>query len=306
MQGIRAYIVLIVLAIFCQINSYAQEKNPLVQEAIENCNSGNLVGAKQKILLALQDKKAAIDPETWYVKGYIYKEIFKNVDKESRLSDNREIAVDAVLRSMELDTDRVWQDYNQKAIKYLAISFYNHSIEVSSTLNKENHEEALALFSRFEQLYPLYNNSADIQNLQLDFYGSMGTGFRKIYEQDRDRNSLYLQQAISYYDKMIAIKPEHYGANYNAGICHYNQAAYRASKINFETEIFELIAIQDECLKSFKKALPYVLAAEKLDPERINTLKALMAIYRSMNDQEKSDFYFNKMQDLIKKGEIKN
>ncbi len=306
MQRFLAHIFFLIVLIGASFDLKAQPGNALTREAIELCNSGDLINAKLTILEALRDEESAVDPETWYVKGYIYKEIFKNIDKESRLSDNREIAVDAILRSIELDHDRVWKEYNKKAIKYLAISFYNHSIDVSSSLNKENHAEAIALFSRFEQLFPLYSEVGDLSALKLDFYGSMATGFRKIYEQDRDRNLIYLQEALIYYERMIEIKPAHYGANYNAGICHYNQAAYRASKINYETEIFELIVIQDECLKSFKKALPYILKSDELEPDRVNGLKALMAIYRSMNDQEKSDYYFNRMQDLIKKGEIRN
>jgi hypothetical protein len=100
--------------------------------------------------------------------------------------------------------------------------------------------------------------------------------------------------------------PKDYQANYNIAINYYNQGAYKIRQVNYNTEIYELIMIQDESVKLFKQSLPYMLEAHSQRPNRKETLKGLMAIYRSLSDEQKSNQYKNRLEELIKSGEIRD
>lgn len=277
----------------------AQPGTAKTQRAVELHESGDLTAAREQILEALKEPAAANDAYSWYVKGFIYKELYKRDDQESRNSHNREISVDAILKAIQLDSEDKLYEYNRKALKYLAQTYFNDALLVAGSLNKRNDQEARKLFGRYKELLPLYEPQADVTPYEVDFLGRLASGYRAIYHNNRDSNYVYLTESISCYENILRLNNEHYTANYNIAISYYNLAAYRISKIDYQTEIFDLIVIQDECLKQFRQSLPYMLKADSLRPDRKETLKGLMAIYLSMNDTDKSDFYKRKLEAII-------
>lgn len=299
-------LIILLCALLLSIGISAQPKLPKTQQAIAYTESGQLIQARDQILIALKDQQEQNHPYTWFVKGYIYKEIYKLIDKQSRYSDNREIAVDAILRSMELDLDHSYLDNNLKGITYLAQSYFNDAVSLTRSLNYENQDEPERYYARYKQLYKLVDAGYDFSPHEIDLYSNLASGFRKLYEADREQNKPYIDRAISCYEKVLSVEPDNYTANYNLAICYYNQGAWRISKINYQTEIFELVMIQDECIKLFKLSVPYMLEAHRQNPERLETLQGLRAIYWALNEDEKSESYYQEMQRLIKEGKIKN
>jgi len=197
---------------------WAQPGSEKTQRAIALHESGNLTAARDQILEALKEPAASRDAYSWYVKGFIYKELYKRDDLESRVSNNREISVEAILKAIQMDTSGKLSEFNRKALKYLAQTYFNDALLIAGSLNKRNDQEARKLFGRFKELLPYYEQKPDIQPYEIDFLGRLASGYRSIYYNNRDSNQLYLTESIHCYENILRLQPEHYAANYNLAI----------------------------------------------------------------------------------------
>jgi len=284
----------------------AQAQNDLVTSAAKQCEAGELSEARGTIEEALRNPAVAKDPYAWFVKGYIFKEIYKQRDNRDKYSENREIAVASIKRSVELDKNGKYEDLIGRAAKFLAVSYFNDAVDTTYNLTYQNQNEPEYFFKKYRSLYPIFDPDKDYTSEKIELYKALGSGYRKLYDRNREQNQIYIDKAIEYYKKVLEMDPKDYQANYNIAINYYNQGAYKIRQVNYNTEIYELIMIQDESVKLFKQSLPYMLEAHSQRPNRKETLKGLMAIYRSLSDEQKSNQYKNRLEELIKSGEIRD
>jgi hypothetical protein len=283
----------------------AQPVLPKTQKAQEAAEKGQLLEAKSLVLDALKDKTEGNHPYTWYLKGYIHKRIYQELENESRSSEERELAIDAVRKSMNLDATGEYVRANTKAMTYLALSFYNDAAELSAASGCESQEPALRAYQRYMTLWRLIDPAADFTEKDIEIYKVLGSRASAIYNTDREANRTCYSKANDAYRVVLELDPNDYEANYNLAINHYNTGAGRISKINYQTDIFELILIQDECIQLFKQALPFMKMAHTQRPERYETLKGLMAIYLALGEDEKAEFFKQEIDRLIREGKIK-
>ncbi|MFZ6050444.1 hypothetical protein [Halocola ammonii] len=284
----------------------AQAQSDLVKQAARQCEAGELSEARETIEDALRNPAVAKDPYAWFVKGYIFKEIYKQRDNRDKYSENREIAVASIKRAVELDKEGKYDELIGKAAKFLAVSYFNDAVDATYNLTYQNQNEPEYFFKKYRSLYPLFDPDKDYTAEKIELYKALGSGYRKLYERNREQNQIYIDKAIEYYKKVLEMDPTDYQANYNIAINYYNQGAYKIRQVNYNTEIYELIMIQDESVKLFKQSLPYMLEAHSQRPNRKETLKGLMAIYRSLSEEQKSNQYKNRLEELIKSGEIRD
>ncbi|MFT5183852.1 MAG: tetratricopeptide (TPR) repeat protein [Flavobacteriales bacterium] len=275
---------------------------PLTNKAASLCQSGDLIGARAVVDQALASAEAQ-HPYTWYVKGYIHKEIYKLIEKQSLHSTNRLNAVVAIKKSMDLDTEGVYRNFNSKALDFLGISFYNDALLLIESFDSDDNEIIFNYYNSFKELMVLSEPFYDFSQFDLDFYKAIAGSYEKIFYHDVEQKD-NVQDAIHYYSLALEIDPEDYTSNFNTAIDLYNQGVYKVRLIDYDTEIVELLMIQDECIKLFKQSLPFMLKAHEQTPERRETLVALMAIYRALNDYERSDYFQETLENLIKSGKI--
>lgn len=284
----------------------AQAQQDLVTEAARQCEAGQLADAKSSIEEALRQPAVAKDPYAWFVKGYIFKELYKQQDNRDKYSESREIAVSAIKRAVELDSEGQYADHIGKAAKFLAVSYFNDAVDATYNLTYQNQNEPEYFFKKYRSLYPLFDPDKDYTSEKIELYKALGSSYRKLYERNREQNQIYIDKAIEYYKRVLEMDPKDYEANYNIAINYYNQGAYKIRKVSYNTEIYELIMIQDESVKLFKQSLPYMLEAHSQRPNRKETLKGLMAIYRSLSDDQKSNQYKSRLEELIESGKIRD
>lgn len=277
---------------------------PMTGDASRIFQSGDLSGAREKIDAAVLDDLEKEHPYTWYVRGFIYKEMYKQLEKLYLYSENREIALASIQQSMLLDPQNKYWENNQKAIKFLADSYYNDAVVISRSLGKDNLDQPEFFFSKYKNARVIAEPDYDFSEQELIMYKSLAKGYNQIYVQDLDQNIEYIARSIEYYEKALAIQPDDYESNYNTAISYYNQGVQKIRKVNHNTDIFELIVIQDQCVELFKSSLPYMLAAHEMNQERKETLKGLMAIYYSLSDYERSKYYKETLLRLIEEGKI--
>lgn len=273
---------------------------PLTNKAVQRFEGGDLMAARQTVDQAVTSAGEQAHPYTWFVKGFIYKELFKEIEKQNPFSENREVAVQAIRRSMQLDTDGTYTDNNHKALKYLALSYYNDAVRFTRDLNDQNFNEPERFYERYRELYAVVDPQFDFTSQDVEFYKNLARSCRLLWQEDRAQNAVYFEQMIAFYEKAIEIDTNDFQAYYNLAVNYYNKGVYRIRSIDHTTELFELMAIQDDCVALFRQALPYMERAHELNPSHHNTLKGLMAIHRSLSEDEMAQNYQSRLEDLIK------
>jgi tetratricopeptide (TPR) repeat protein len=300
MSGRNYILTLIVLCL--SLVSLAQP-GPLAIKAAKLADSGDLIGAQNVIELALESEEAK-EAWTWYVKGFILKEIFVEIDNGNVYSKNRELAVESIVKAQELDDENAYSKDIRNALEFLAKTYFNHSVDQHETLDPEMMEGSEAFFVKFKETYLLADPMFDLSSYSVDYYNGLAKSYEKVHAM-RSNDQEYIDASIRYYKLALTLAPENYHANYNTAINYYNLAVNRIKKIDHQTEIIELLMIQEECLILFRQSLPHMLKAHKQNPKRKETLTGLMAIYRAMNEYDKSDGYKNALADLIRNGDIR-
>lgn len=279
------------------------------QNAIQRYQAGDLMAARGSILQAIQSPKEKEKAYTWYVKGFIYKEIYKEIDKGNANSENREIAVEAIVRSMQLNAsggDAETAENNAKALSFLALSYYNDAVLMTRSLSPAKVNAPEKSYNRYKDLLVKVEPQKDFTPQDVEFYKNMARGCRMIYDRDPDTHRVYFDLSNTYYQRAIELAPNDFQANYNLAVNYYNQGVHKIRRIDHNTEIFELIQIQDECVGLFKLALPYMRKAHDLQPEHRKTLGGLMAIYRSLSDDDQAALFQMQLETLIKKGNLRD
>lgn len=282
------------LMLFLPILVLAQP--PLTVEAYNAFQEQKLSDAQVLIDKAALSNEGKNDAMTWHIKGFVYKELFNIQDNKSRTSGNREIAVNAFARSIDLDINKEFLENNQKSIRYLASSYYNDAVLIIRDTDPGTIDESEKLYNKYKETTGLIEASPDFKNKDINYYKALATGNRKIYESDRDAHKEFLMKALSNYNYVLSLDPNDYGANYNMAINLYNEGAYNIEHLDNEAQIPAIVKVQAVSIELFKEALPYMLKAHELNPEREETLKGLRGIYLSLNDEAEA----NKYRDLLK------
>lgn len=285
------------LALFCSVQVIGQQDLPLTRQAARECRSGNLSEALSTIQDAIEGAEGD-DAFSWYVKGYIHKQIFVDEEKENPSSPHRDQAIQAIDKSIALDKAGEYSDNCQKAMRFLAVTFYNDAIWGTRSFDPQHPEVPEASFKRFTDVMAKAEPGYDFTKNTIDFYKQMGTAFIRHFKIEDGKDRDLMESSNRYYKMVLALDSADYDSNYNLAINYYNLGVQRIKQINHGTDIFELLGIQDECVILFQQSLPYMLKAQRQDPNRVETLKGLMAIYRALSDHEKSTYYQRELQKL--------
>jgi hypothetical protein len=291
MTGIRK-IWIFFLLLLPQLAFSQSEK---VASAIELLQKGALEEARAEIDAAVVHPQTSIDFEAWYLRGFIYKELYKTKEKSNPESALREEAINSFKKSIEFDKEKDQEEDNLKNLRFLANTFYN---DVAENLNQEKYSISEKVFERYKKLMLDLGQGQELAARETEFRMALGHLFTTIYEKDRGKNEAYFEKIKNVYESILLQNPNHIGANYNLGILYYNNAVHIINDMDYDIDIFELMELQEKTVKIFKKSLPYMEKAYQLDPKKKETLKGLEGIYFSLNDFEKSNEFKMKIQNL--------
>lgn len=271
-----------------------------VNDAVFYLQNKELDKAKTLIDEAVEDSAVASKTTTQFYRGFIYKELFKKREKDSLFSPYRQEATKSLKKVVLADDKPELTKSSKKILKYLAATHHN---QINPLLREGKYELAKKQYSRFESIMKVAAPTEDLTAREVDFKASLGEKYTNLFLTKDDTSKHYLQKAKSIYDEVLKLDSNNFNANYNLAILYYNQGVDIINNMDYDLDLEKLNEIQDKTLDLFLKALPYMKKAYELKPKRKETLIGLSGIYLSLNENEKSKTYREKLEKLKNKEE---
>jgi tetratricopeptide (TPR) repeat protein len=233
--------------------------------------------------------------ETWYYRGYTYRELYKAQEKNNPNSPLREKAVESYKRFFELDTMSEFRSSAEKTLNALAVSYYNDAVV---NLTADNYPVAIKNFEKYKATVRIFDPNRTFTDVEKQFHKALASLFAQMYESDRKNNEPYFQKAIDEYSLVLSLDSNDYSANYNLAILYYNEAVNIIKETEYEVDLLTLDLIQEKTVDLFKKALPYMQKAYQLNPNKKEPLIGLVGIYYSLNEIDKYEELNQKLEKM--------
>lgn len=293
-------VLLIAVAVALVLPVGAQPAEAL--EAYRAYQQQDLEKAAALIDKAIQSEAGKGDAMTWHIRGFVYKDKYNQEKDQLRDTPFRPTAIESFRKSLALDNKGEYRDNSLRSLQYLASTYYNDAVLIMREINPETIGKSSEYYGQYKALQSEIEPGFDFTERDVTFYKALATSNRKVYEKDRDKYKDFLFAALENYRVVLELDPDNYGANYNTAINLYNEGAYHIEQIDAEAQIPAIVKVQAESVELFREALPYLLKAYELDPQRRETLIALRGIYLSLNNNAEA----NKYRDLLEETQQTN
>lgn len=278
------------------LNIPAKCQYDVIKSAYEGYQNGNLSEAKTYVDSAMTFQSLTKDPSTWYLRGFIYKDLFKG---EKNNNFYREEALRAFAYLLEMENIEKYQKDAIQNIKFLSTSYYNDAV---TSLDRGDLEDAIKHYNKFGFTYPTGEDTTiDLLERDIDFYLAIGSKLTALNNRDTTDSDHYFEQAIAQFNKVLELDDLNLKANYNLGVLYYNKAVSMIADLDYnDIDIFAISELEDRSIQLFDIALPYLQHANHINPYDINILEGLSGIYFSLRDFEKSNQFKAKVEELSK------
>ncbi len=265
--------------------------------ALRAYTNKDLAKAQELIELAIKEEQSAALAKTWYFRGYIYKDLYKEDRFSSAGHEKRNVSIESFLKTIELDEAKEFAGDCAQSLKYLSSTLYN---DAAGYLDQDRMDQAQDFYDRYKTLENKINPEMDFTARDIEFMLYKASKLSVIYEKasdpaEQDRLSIDI---VNLYMGVIKLDSNDIGANYNLAIHYYNQGVNIIDNMDYELPFDELFKIQEKVMELFTKALPFMLKAYELDPTRKATLQGLSGIYFGLSDIEKSEYYQKELEKL--------
>ena len=294
------YISLLLVTVFIVLQSYAQNNKycRYDQYAMKAYQEKTFERAQELMASAIVlCPDVAKDPYAWHIKGFICRDLYKQNESNNVNSPSRERAIEAYKKSMELDKAGEFKVNNMKSIKSLAISYYN---DAARRLDTNGFAVAIPLYAKYKETMKIAYPNYDFTSKDVIYNNVLGAVYKEKYENNKENNALYLDKSIESYSKTLALDSSNYSAYYNLGVIYYNIGVdFVLSLDESEATLLELIESQEKQAEYCQKALPYLKKAYAIKPTK-EIIEGFRGIYESLNDEEKFQFYNEKLNNFDK------
>jgi len=257
--------------------------NAQVAKAAELCAEKKYDEALAQIDEGFKSNDLNSDPNAWYVKGFILKELYKQKEANQRQSNYRYRSVAALKKAREFDANLEFASNIDAALQFIAFTYFNDALLRSAEMDSESENEPIDLYKKFEELYK--GSEAELKDLKVEFNSKMAEGHYRNWIKNTEDNHHYAL-CLDYYSKVLGLDNRNCTANLNLAIVNYNQGVYMIRKIGAQTDMMDLISIQDESVKKFKSAIPYAQQAFASCTPSPTNYKVLMFVNRALGREE--------------------
>ncbi|MFT3884465.1 MAG: hypothetical protein QM724_03260 [Flavobacteriales bacterium] len=280
------------------VSLFAAAQSDLLLQANAKYQASELEDARALLDQAVKDEAFARSAEAWVLRGFVYKDLFKKDPTSASAATLRDEALASLYVGNEMDTRKQYTENSRKAYEYLAKTIYN---DAARSLNDMDEEKAKRLYAKYKEVILRMDPAMQFKERDIEFDNALGTVYTKRFNRDRTQLDWYAR-ALDAYKRVLQADSANYGANYNLATLYYNRGVYNIQQISADNDIPSIQEIQEVSREFFSQALPYMLKAHQMNPARKETLMGLEGIYYSLQDHEKSEEFYQKMQQLEQDG----
>ena len=265
----------------------------LLGKANQKYQDGDLKAAQDLVDQAIKDPQLAAEPEVWVLRGFIYKDLFKDA-KGAQADIVRDEALASLYTAITTDSAHQYAESSVPAYYYLTRTVYNDAARALSDLEPE---QAIRLYGKYGEALRRVAPDTVLTERDVEFDNALGTVYVKLFTQDRKELEWY-NSAVNTYKKVLEMDSDNYGANYNLATLYYNRGVYNIQRISADNDIPSIQQIQEVSREFFTLALPYMHKAHLMKPERTETILGLEGIHYSLQDEEQSRHYRHLYEEL--------
>jgi len=291
------FLFFLLLILICSPVVNAQSSTIHYDAALNYMQKNNVDSAKIEIDLHMQNVDVHLDPENWYLEGFIYKELYKKYENENFNSPFRAKSLNSFNKSLKLDTVIARTKTTKELIRYLASRFYNDAV---LTLDSMNYLTSILCYEQYRDAALILDSILDIKKKDIEFYLALGTIYVEIYNSDKIKNLQFFNLTRDTYMKILNWDPNNYTANYDLGLLYWNKGVHLMNNIDYELNLDSVMQVQNYSVGIFKESLPFAQKAYEMEPKREETLIVLSGIFYSLNDFPKSKAFDAILKDLQK------
>ncbi|MBK8582776.1 MAG: hypothetical protein IPL86_13420 [Flavobacteriales bacterium] len=263
-------------------------------EANEKYRAGDLEGARVLLDQAIRDPDMAATAETWVLRGFVYKDLYKASVSSEGASLLRDESLASLYTALQQDTAQQYAASTLPAYDYLSRTIYNDAVHALNVLAADS---ATEYYRKYKEAVRRLSPDTTFKARDVEFGNALGTVQVKLFNQDRAELHWY-NEAVKTYLAVLAKDPGNYGANYNLATLYYNRGVFNIQRIDADNDIPSIQQIQEASRDFFTLALPYMEKAHDMDPSRKETLIGLEGIHYSLQDEEKSKYYRHMYEEL--------
>lgn len=288
-------ILLLSFALYTQ--SVGQSVDALIQSAYNLQIKKEHHEAKDVINKALESNEGKKNKLVWHVRGFVYKDLFVKNRSLAESSGYRTEAVKSFFTSIKLDTDNILTHQNEKALRFLAVSYFNDASDFISEHLPASINLAEENYNNYRDIISTLNPDTSLVKRDIEYFLAMSTAHRKIYESDREKYDDHWNASNQYMNKVLELDPNSFKALYSKGVAYYNRGAYNLERLP-HVEIYDLMQIQSESMRSIDAAFPFMMRAYEIDSTKVEAIRALKIITFNLNKEEESKYFQDRLNQL--------
>lgn len=162
----------------------------MLEKAYNYLKANELEKGLEAVEIACQHESTAEDPRAWYLKGFIYKELYRT--RPDPAVNYREKALQAVTQCIQLDVNHTFTEDCRAISSFIYTSYFNEAIEY---LNKEQYDKALSVLKIFT------NDSTDAYYAEALYY----SGYASLMQRKNAQANQFFQESLNagYQDPLI-------------------------------------------------------------------------------------------------------
>ncbi len=294
------------MKIFLLISTILFSMSTFAQSNVDAAISLAEEGAFRKAIAMIEpllNGVAKNDARAWYVAGYSHKErykefAFKGTSTSPQARSERSQAVKQLTHALKLDKQDHYlvegeiSQLSNEALGYLAKTYMNDAVRGIKGFQEGNDDDVLAYFHEFTKIRGQLNSAENWISEEVEIEKNLAKANRILLESaSKPEVSELFERVVGHYMRAIELDGNDYASRYNLAINLYNMGVRQLKSIDHTTSMFELMEIQDVCVALFQRSLDPMLAAHKMDPHRLETLKGLMTIYKALSEDSESEKY---------------
>lgn len=264
------------------------------EQAVLCYQKDSLICASEKIDLAIKDSNEVKDPYTWHVRAFIYREIYKTSSNEQEKNLAREKSVEAFSMSLSLDKEdeQKLKTNNIKGLESIATGLYNEGVNCLQIFEVE---KGMEFFEKHNKTLKLIDENYVIQEREISIKKAAAAILTDRYNDDNEGNSDAFNKAIEYYNDILKIDSNDFKTNLNIGVLYHNKGINLLTGTRLDLTLPEIMKLQKNHVFYMQKSLQYMTKAYQTDKNHPGVIRALAGAYYSLHDDEKHEFYNQKL-----------